>query len=207
MKAEHFEILVEEPSMEGFLSELLPRLVGGSASFQIHVHQGKNDLLRKLGSRLRGYAHWLPQTSRIVVVVDRDNEDCVVLKQRIEQEALDAGLRTRTTCGAEAWQVVNRVAIEELEAWFFGQWGAVRGAFPRVPATIPNRAAYRNPDAILGGTWEALERILKRAGYFAGGLRKVETARAIGRHFDPAVSTSASFTAFRHALLEAIEPT
>ena len=35
MSTSHFEILVEEPSMEAFLLELLPRLIDGRATFQI----------------------------------------------------------------------------------------------------------------------------------------------------------------------------
>jgi hypothetical protein len=203
MKAEHLEVLVEEPSMEAFLIELLPRLLDGQATFTIHTYQGKSDLIGKLGSRLRGYAKWLPNVVRIVVLLDRDDDDCIALKQRIEQIAEAAGLLTRTAAGGRRWQVVNRLAIEELEAWFFGEWSAVRGAYPRVSATIPKQAAYREPDAIAGGTWESLERVLKNSGYFSGGFRKVEAASAIGKHFDPGRAQSCSFVAFRDALLEA----
>jgi len=44
MTANHLEILVEEPSMEAFLAQLLPRLLGERATFTLHVHQGKRDL-------------------------------------------------------------------------------------------------------------------------------------------------------------------
>jgi hypothetical protein len=204
MKAEHLEVLVEEPSMEAFLLELLPRMLDGRATFTIHVHQGKSDLTKKLGDRLRGYAKWLPPSIRIIVLVDRDDDNCVTLKQRLEQAAHAAGLLTRTTSGGAPWRVVNRLAIEELEAWFFGEWIGVRKAYPKASATIPRQAPYRQPDAIAGGTWEALERVLKTAGYFSGGLRKMEMASAIGKHFDSALAQSPSFIAFRNALLEAV---
>ncbi|MGD0023803.1 MAG: DUF4276 family protein [Xanthobacteraceae bacterium] len=197
------EILVEEPSMEAFLIQLLPRLLEGRVTFAIHTHQGKRDLIRKLGVRLRGYAKWLPEIVRIIVVLDRDNDDCGALKQRIEQHAIAAGLLTRTAAKGGPWQIVNRLAIEELEAWFFGEWTAVRNAYPKVLADIPAQHAYRNSDMITGGTWEALERILRNAGYFSGGLRKVEAATAIGRHFDHTRAQSPSFIVFRDALLEA----
>ena len=93
--------------------------------------------------------------------------------------------------------------IEELEAWYFGDWQAVRAAYPRVSETIPNKAPYRVPDAIAGGTWEAFERILKRHGYFTTGLRKVETARAIAPHIDPKRSCSQSFGLFADTIAEA----
>jgi len=105
--------------------------------------------------------------------------------------------------GYKSWlrfQVVNRVVVEELEAWFFGDWDAVRTAYPRMPEAIPRQARYRDPDAITGGTWEAIERIFKRAGYFKGGLRKLELAHEIATHMDPARNTSGSFQAFRNAV-------
>jgi hypothetical protein len=204
MKADHLEVLVEEPSMEAFLTELSPRLLDGRATFTIHTHQGKSDLLGKLGSRLRAYAKWIPKNIRIIVLVDRDDADCDALKKMIEREASQARLRTRTASGSGRWQVVNRLAIEELEAWFFGEWQGVQAVYPRVPATIPMQAAYRTPDAIVGGTWEALERVLKNAGYYSGGLRKVEAASAIAKQFDPARAQSPSFITFRDAVLEAV---
>jgi hypothetical protein len=204
MKAEHLEVLVEEPSMEAFLNEWLPRWLGDATTFSIHTHQGKGDLIRKLSGRLRGYAKWLPTMMRIVVLIDRDDDDCVALKNTIERAATDAGLTTRKSAGRADWQVVSRLAIEELEAWFFGEWTAVRSAYPRVSEGIPNHAFYRVPDAIAGGTWEALERVLKNVGYFPGGLRKVEAAREIGKNFLPDRARSPSFIAFRDALLEAV---
>jgi hypothetical protein len=80
----------------------------------------------------------------------------------------------------------------------------VRTAYPKASKAIPGKAPYRQSDAIAGGTWEALERILKSAGYFSGGLRKTEAASAIGRQFDPTLARSPSFLAFRNALLEAV---
>lgn len=204
MKAEHFEILVEEPSMEAFLRELLPRLLDGRATFEVHAHQGKGDLLTKLHWRLKAYSQWLPETWRIVVVVDRDRDDCMTLKQRMEQAAVDTGLLTRNRADKAPWQILNRVAIEELEAWYFGEWPGLLKNFPKAPATIPAQAKYRQPDAIAGGTWEALERILRRAGYFASGLNKMELATALGRTIDPAANCSPSFQVFRAALLEAV---
>jgi hypothetical protein len=73
MTALHLELLVEEPSMEAFLRALLPRMLPAGHTFEVHPFQGKDDLLGKLKARLRGYAQWLPEDWRIVVVVDRDD--------------------------------------------------------------------------------------------------------------------------------------
>ncbi len=204
MPAAHLELLVEEPSMEAFLRALLPRLLPQDRTFEVHPFQGKNDLLGKLEPRLRGYAAWLPADWRIVVVVDRDDEDCRMLKRQLESIARRAGLRTRTRAGRAPWQLVNRIAIEELEAWYFGDWAAVRSAYPRASESVPGRKGFRDPDAIAGGTWEAFERVMQKHGYFKGGLLKIEAARAIGAHVDPARSRSASFSAFCGAIAEAV---
>jgi len=196
----HIEFLVEEPSMEAFLRVLLPRLMD-AVHFEIRTFQCKNDLLKRLPDRLRGYV-WFSEEYRIVVVVDRDSDDCRELKQKLERHAAQVGLPTRTHPQHGHFAVVNRIAIEELEAWYFGDWDAVRAAYPRVSENVPRRASYRDPDAIAGGTWEAFERVLQRSGYFTGGLRKIEAARGIAPHLDPARNTSRSFQVFRDALLE-----
>ena len=198
----HIEFLLEEPSAEAFLRSLLTRTLADKLTFSLHVHQGKRDLLTKLDRRLRGYAKWLPPTSKIIVLVDRDNDDCVALKRKLEELAAQAGLRTRTTHGIQTCQLVNRIACEELEAWFLGDSNAVRSAYPRVSSNALAKAAFRNPDLIVGGTWEALERTLKAAGYFSAGLRKVECAQLVGQHLDPTTCSSASFKIFWEAVLE-----
>ncbi len=200
----HVELLVEEPSMEAFLRTLLPRLFPPDRTFDIHAFQGKGDLFANLQSRLQGYAKWLPEDWRIVVVVDRDDDDCLRLKQRMEDVARRAGLRTRATAGRARWKIANRVAIEELEAWYFGDWQAVCAAYPRVSPHVRNQQKYRHADQIAGGTWEAFERILKRGGYFKQGLRKIEAARVLGTQLDVARSDSPSFECFHQALMEAI---
>ncbi len=206
MSPVHLEFLVEEPSLEALLHALLPRLLPQGCTFAIHPFQGKPDLIGRLEQRLRGYAAWLPSDWRIVVVVDRDDEDCRELKQKLESIARRAGLRTRTAAQGAAWQVVNRIAIEELEAWYFGDWDAVRAAYPRVPPNIPAKKQYRNPDAIQGGTWEAFERILQKAGYFQGGLRKIEAARTVAARMDPARNTSQSFRKLKDVFTEIAAP-
>jgi hypothetical protein len=203
MTAAHLEVLVEEPSMEAFLRAVLPRLLPAGRTFEVHAFQGKPDLLAKLRNRLRGYAKWLPENWRIVVVVDRDDDDCRELKEQLEDAAAAAGLRTRSRRGTSPWQLVNRIAIEELEAWYFGDWAAVRSAYPRVSPAIPAQRGYREPEAIRAGTWEAFERILQRYGYFKTGLRKVEAARAVGAHVDPTRSSARSFVNLHQAIIEA----
>jgi hypothetical protein len=204
MTVEHVELLVEEPSMEAFLRGILPRILK-EVSFEVYPSQSKKELLLGLPARLRAYAKWLPDSWRLVIVVDRDQDDCHKLKYQLESIAETAGLMTRSKAAAEPFSVVNRLAIEELEAWYFGDWQAVCKAFPNVPPTIPTRRNYRDPDGVRGGTWETFERILVRAGYFEGGLRKIEAARTIARHADPSRNRSRSFKSFYGALVEMVD--
>lgn len=203
MGASHIEFLVEEPSMENFLHALLPRIMPDGSTYVVHAFQGKADLLSKIEARLRGYASFIPDDWCIVVVVDRDDDDCKELKNRIEKCAIRAGLTAKSS-GRAQWNVATRIVIEELEAWYFGDWQAVKTAYPRVPATIDKQQAYRNPDSIRGGTWEAFERVMRRYGYFSEGLPKLSAARAIGAHIDPGRSSSASFAAFFDAVRSAL---
>ncbi len=206
MRALHLEILVEEPSMEDFLHVLLPRILPDDCTFLVHSFQGKADLLGNLEARLRAYAKWRPEIYRILVIVDRDADDCHDLKHHLERVSSVAGLTTRSSSAGPDWQVANRIVIEELEAWYFGDWDAVSCAYPRVSRSTVRRRGYRDPDAVRGGTWESFERILNRHGYFRGGLSKRRAAREIGAFLDPSRNVSRSFSNFRDAVLEATDP-
>lgn len=208
MTVSRLHFLVEEPSMESFLKALLPKVLPAGVAFEIFPFQSKQDLLKALPSRLDAYSKWLPEDWRIVVVVDRDEDQCHQLKAKLEAIVGGASMRSKSVARkGNTWQVATRVAVEELEAWFFGEWVGVRGEYPKLPPTQPKKAGFRDPDAISGGTWEALERIMKRYGYFAGGLRKIELARSVGNRFDPLRCTSRSFQVFHEAIQDALSAT
>ncbi len=196
----HVEFLLEEPSSEEALKLLLPRLLPTDTSYALHNLHDKQTLLKHLKNRLRGYAQWNVPDLRVVVLVDCDDDDCADLKRQMEEAALDAGLTTKTSAGGSAFVVLNRIAIEELEAWFFGDMEAIRTAYPRVPASLGQQAKYRDPDAITGGTWEALEHVLQKQGYHREGLAKLKAARDIAWHMDPSRNRSTSFKVFINGL-------
>lgn len=191
-------VLVEELSAERALVELLPRIVPG-IDFQVLTFNGKPALLRKLPGRLAGYATYAHHVGLgVVVLTDRDDEDCVELKDRLEKLAGAVGLRTLSTATAtHPAAVVNRIACEELEAWFFGDVPAVASAFPGVPSSLGEKAAFRYPDAITGGTAEAFERVLNDHGYHTTGLNKVAAATATAAYMDVENNRSNSFVNFR----------
>jgi hypothetical protein len=193
--------LLEEPSAEALLQTLLPKLLPAGMAFDLVVFQGKKDLLANLSARLKGYKKWLPPDWRIVVLLDEDREDCRALKGKVEKIAHGAGFATKAAPDRQGrFTVLSRIAVEEIEAWYFGDVPALASAYPGISPTLGSKAAYRDPDAIAGGTWEALERVLKRAGHFTAGLSKIELARTMAAQMDPARNTSASFRCFRDGL-------
>lgn len=203
----HVEFLLEEPSAEVLLQTLVPRILGPNTTFALHPFQGKDDLMQKLPNRLRAYKNWLPHAYgddwAIVVLRDEDRQDCSIIKERMEVIAEQAGFVTRTAMrqGAPApYRVVNRIAVEELEAWYFGDIPALRSVYPEIPPSLAMKEGFRDPDAIGGGTAEALERLL--ASRFPTGLPKSEVARTIAPRLDLERNRSRSFCCFRDALRE-----
>ena len=138
---------------------------------------------------------------RVVVLVDEDRQNCQTLKLELEDAARQAQLETKTSSRGGSFQVLNRIAVEELEAWFFGDAEAISAAYPGVSPSLSKRSRFRDPDNIGGGTWEALEKVLQNAGYHRGGLAKIKAAREIARHMEPERNTSHSFHVFRDGLV------
>lgn len=187
--------------MERFLRGLLPRFLPPDVHVNYIVFRGKHDLLKKIPGRLKGLRH-ATRSDRIFVLVDRDSQDCKILKGDLEQKAAEAGMATRTISGTSAWQLVNRIVIEELEAWYFGDWLAVVAAYPDAPPNVPRKEPFRNPDRIRGGTSERFCREMKPV--FQNGFRKTEAAERIGSQTEPSRSTSPSFQVFWEAVIEAV---
>ena len=197
----HIEFLLEEESAEEALKVILSKILSDDVSCEFHAFQGKQNLLKNLPARLRGYKPWIPDDWRIMVLIDEDREDCQELKAKLEGAARAAGFVTKSSAAPKgSFQVVNRVAIEELEAWFFGDTQALRNAYPKVSRHLQYQARYRDPDAITGGTYEALERLLKRLNYHREGLPKTTLAQNIAPHMEPKRNRSKSFQVFVEGL-------
>jgi hypothetical protein len=194
------EFLVEELSMEAALRTLVPKLRPDlSEAFRVHPFNGKDNLLAQLPRRLDGYSRWLPRDAKVVIVVDKDDDDCRELKSRLEHMAAVAGLEPKRGTSRGRFAVLVRLAIEELEAWYLGDSEALVAAYPRLPAALGRKARFREPDRVKN-PWRALERELQRAGYFRAGLAKIELARSVAAHMRPEVNASASFRAFKEGV-------
>src|SRR4029077_7959351 len=107
MALAHLEILVEESSMEVFLRSVLPKMIGAvNCNFQLFP--GKSALLRRLPPRLRALRRTRQPDWRILGVVDSARDACRQLKQRLDAEAQDAGLATRSSNPSGPFAVINR---------------------------------------------------------------------------------------------------
>ena len=140
----HLEILVEEQSAEAALQKLLPKIVGQEVSFRIITHQGKKDLIKNIPKKLRAYSKWITNEIKIVVLVDLDRDDCGELKLKLNNAAEDAGLKIKTSIGelSSDFQVLNRIAIEELESWFLGDKKAIHKSYNKVSEKELNKSKY-----------------------------------------------------------------
>lgn len=194
----HVEFWLEEPSAKVALDALLPRLFDGEQhTFWTVEYRNREQLLEKLPELLRDAVARMRDwpALRIVVLLDRDQKDCWTEKRHMEALARAAGLSTKTAPSPDGrFQVVNRLACEELEAWYFGDRDLIARVYPRV-RTQHYEGISLDPDAILGGTWEAFQRLLARAGYPDVRLKR-EWAERIGPHLDPVRNQSASFRCF-----------
>lgn len=188
----HIEILVEDSSGEKLLQVLLPQLLGPQGephTWHLHAYKGtgqipkdlvakadptKRILLDRLPRLLRGYGK-TPGIDAVVVVLDTDKRDCA---------AFLAELKAVADGCSPAPKTLFRLAIEEIEAWYFGDQDALLKAYPRAKLDVLKR--YVQDSAC--GTWELLadavhpggSAAIKKAGWPLPGQVKHEWAEKIG---------------------------
>jgi len=208
----HIEILVEDASGEKLLEALLPRIFGtynDPHTWRVFPYKGigripkdlkasadpaKRILLDQLPRILRGYGK-TPGIDAVVVVLDADRRNCADFLTELK------GLVA--ACNP-APNTLFRIAIEEMEAWYFGDRQALTTAYPRAKTEVLNRYAQ---DSVCG-TWELLadavyaggSNAIKRAGWPLPGQVKCEWAEKIGPLLDLDRNLSPSFMRFRDGL-------
>lgn len=200
------EVLVEEESATEALKPILRKITEGRrVRLGVRQFRGKPDLVKRLPERLRGYAQArrAGHDVRVVVLLDRDNDDCSTLKKKLDSLACQAGLIPKSRSGSgTSFNVLTRIAVRELESWYFGDWKAVRSGFPKVTNDVPR--AYRgDTDAVPGKCSDAFEKALR-----ANGVRlasKPEWARRIGPHLSLNANRSASFRKFVSGVREILD--
>ncbi|MBH9579340.1 hypothetical protein [Inhella proteolytica] len=209
----HLEVLVEDSSGARLIEILLPKLIGEQGlehSWRVHDHRGigrlpsnlqakpdpsKSCLLDKLPALLRAYGK-TPGIDAVLVVLDSDQRPA--LEFRAELEALSGA------CSPAPPTVLIRLAVEEVEAWYFGDQAALLAAYPRAKKKV--LAGYRQ-DSVCG-TWELLAdavypggaAAVKKAGWPLPGQLKHDWAAAIGPRMDVERNKSPSFGELREGL-------
>jgi len=213
----HFEIFVEDSSGVELLSHLLPKILGENGdhhSWRTHRYKGvgrlpqgltpksdpsKRILLDQLPRILRGFskAHSIDY---IVVVLDVDNRDCHSFLAELKELARECGVESKT---------LFRLAIEEVESWYFGDREALLEAYPRANGRVLNDYVQ---DSVCG-TWERFAdavhpggaAAIKSKGWPAPGELKHEWAGNIGPRMEPDRNKSPSFIKLRDGLRRALD--
>jgi hypothetical protein len=212
----HIEVLVEDSSGAQLVEMLLPQIigpVGSSNTWRVHAYKGigrlppglsakadpaKRALLDQLPRLLAGYGR-THGIDAVVVVVDSDRRDCKVFL---------AELKSLLNKCNPAPNTLFRIAIEEMEAWLFGDRSALLAAYPKAKKDVYSRYVQ---DSVCG-TWEVLADAIypggsfavKNAGWPLPGRLKHEWAANIGPHMDPANNVSPSFCKFRDGLQQLV---
>ena len=196
-------VLVEGPSERVLLERWARRAFPGH-QFLLRPHQGKGELpkrkdadprrrglLDQLPATLRAYAKTCTANEAVLVLVDADDGDCKALKRRLVELA-------RSEC--PKLRVVFRIAVEETEAFYFGDLKAIKAAFPDADM---DRARRFVPDSLpANGTAEEFATVVGD-----DTLRKVDWAERMSTKLttNPAASRSPSFKALHTGIKKLVQ--
>lgn len=212
----HFEILVEGQTELTVLSILMNKILGEynqPHTWKIHKHQGvgrlpddfseepnpkDRTLLHNLPSKLRAYGNSMGDNEAVVLLIDLDDrEDCIEFKAEINT-ILDF-------CEQKPIFLI-RIAIEELESWYFGDRNAIIQAFINYNENVFE--SYIQDSQC--GTWEKLAEIIHPGGintlesFGRRSVRILEEKRkwavAIAPNMNVEENNSPSFCCFRDGL-------
>jgi hypothetical protein len=212
----HIEVLVEDSSGEKLLQVLLPQLIGPQGNphtWRLHAYKGigripsglvtkadpaKRILLDQLPKLMRGYGK-TPGIDAVVIVLDADKREC--------SEFL-SDLKTAAAACNPTPNTLFRLAIEEIEAWYFGDRDALLKAYPRAKLDVLGK--YVQDSAC--DTWELLadavytggSAAIKKTGWPLPGQVKHEWAIKIGPLMNPHRNISPSFGKLRDGLRQLV---
>lgn len=124
---------LEEPSAKEMLQGILPVIAEGH-EWQFVVFEGKQDLERQLGRKLRGWQY--TENIRFIVLRDQDSGDCYQIKANLQATCALAGKP----------ETLIRIACHELETFYLGNLAAVSRAFGRNLHAQQQGKKFRQPD-------------------------------------------------------------
>ena len=200
MNMPHLDFVVEDESTKAFLDAWLKRYLLERATFNVKHYKGREHLLGKLRSRLDGCSNWLSSSHRIIVIIDCDEKACKDVKMEMEEKCNCVNVTTRKS--GDSWQVATCIAIKELEAWYLGNWSAVRSAYSTKSSEQDILKKYPDSDAVDGKTKNIVHEELKK--HYPERFPSVEVAGKIGIYFDENKCRSQSFCHLRTVIDDAI---
>jgi hypothetical protein len=170
-------IFLEESSAEALLEQLLPRLLPENVTFRCIPFEGKQDMEKQLGKRLRA---WRKPDCSFVVLRDKDSADCRLVKQKLVDICQQAGKP----------EALIRIACHELESWFLGDLQAVESAMNvQGLSAKQNNKKFRNPDRLANPKQE-LRKLTKEQ------YQPVRDSRGIACYLSLNQNRSTSFNVF-----------
>ena len=213
----HIEILTEDRSGMVLLENILPKIIGPYDSphtWRLHSYKGlgripkklkpsqdpaKRILLQQLPKLLSGYSK-TPDIGAVIIILDTDSRDCKTFLTELKQLAQKQRAAQLTTF---------RLAIEEVESWYFGDRKALLSGYPRAKKSVLDSYIQ---DSICG-TWEFLADAIhpggaatvKKAGWPLPGQLKHQWAEKIGPHMDVEANQSPSFAKLRDGLRKIVQ--
>jgi len=176
--------LLEELSAKEMLRGILPRLLPEGIRWQTIVFEGKQDLEKRMGLKIRG---WQFPDSHFVILRDKDSDDCYAIKKRLQEKSENAGQS----------DALIRIACHELESWHLGDLSAIERGLEIHLSQSQKSAKFRNPDLIANAS-EELNKITKFR------YQKVGGSRAISPYLNLESNTSISFRIFIEGLCKLI---
>ena len=168
---------LEEPSAREMLNGLLPRMLSNDIFIRCIVFEGKQDMEKQLGRKLRG---WQAPDTGFVVLRDKDSGDCIQIKERLTQICRDSAKP----------DTLIRIACHELESWYLGDLQAVENGLEiNGLSAKQNKRKFREPDKLANPARELR--------YLTDNLyQKVAGSRSIGPHLSLKGNRSHSFNVF-----------
>lgn len=203
----HIEFLVEDSSGKLFLESIIPRIIEDqNVTWRVHGYRGigkipsglgsagdpqKRIILDQLPRLLAGYGR-TPYVDAVVIVVDSDTRNC--------REFLDDLIAMSKRVNGPP-EVMFRLAIEEMEAWYFGDIAALEATYRQVDKAVLKSYVQ---DSVCG-TWEKLADAItpggsakiEAQGWPAPGVIKAQWAVEIPPHMNVDANTSTSFCKLR----------
>jgi len=177
-KDEQIEFLLEEPSMENLLREILPQILPKGYELGVNCflrpHQGKSDLQKSIPKKVRTFSNFY-KPAKLVIIHDQDSSDCKKLKKKLIDLCNDNG-----DC-----PVLVRIPCKDLENWYLGDMDAIERVYPNFKAKSHKyKAKYRNVDNVYGA--EELERNVR-------GFQKGFASKNIPKYMNVNKNKSNSF--------------